>query len=372
MKGNIMFSHSMRKLTALALIICFILSLSVCASADRYGRDNDFTYTADFENEALGTVIERYLSDRGILSEKFTMGFYDTVTGEEYYYNGDVYMEAGSMFKLPMNMIFSDMVYNGELDWDSTVGNYRLLEGMEQSIVYSSNGVSYSMLTALGKKYQQQREALGRFSEEELDDIFYKENYFTPKYMLSVLKALYTNDGGRYDQVIEFMKQASQELYFCYYEQPYTVAHKYGSWDGNLNDSAIIYGPHPMLLVVFTHNIVHDADTLAQVCRIVCDYSSYLGMQDYLAQSAVPEETPAPTPTPSPAPTPAQTEAPAETVTPALQQAAEPADGGIPVYVYVVVSACTVLAVCACVILVIRAVRTVKRRSSDEQTTHKG
>lgn len=312
-----MLSRFKFRIMALALVLCCFLSLPVGAAA-AYGKGDDFTYSGDFSSDSLEQIIEQYLTDSNIKSEKFSMGFYDTVTGEEYYYNGDVYMEAGSMFKLPMNMIFAEMVYNGELGWEDIVGNHQLLAGMEQSLVYSNNGVSYSMLTALGKKTQQQRENLARFSEEELDQVFYKKNFFTPKYMISVLKTLYANEGGRYDRVLEFMEQANPTLYFRYYDQPYTVAHKYGSWDGNLNDSGIIYGPHPILLVVFTKGVTHNMDTLAQVCRIAADYSTYLGQEDQRTAEAEaqPEDT-AP-----PAAEVAETAPPAAAVTESPVQAA--------------------------------------------------
>ena len=133
-----------KKIGMLLLVTALLLAHAPCASAEADLDD------ARFAHKTWQEVIEDFLDEHGANPAKVACGWCNTVTGEEQYFNGDQYMTSGSMYKVPMNMIFAEKVHNGEISWDSFVGGYRYEYALHATIVDSNNDVARGMWEYLG------------------------------------------------------------------------------------------------------------------------------------------------------------------------------------------------------------------------------
>lgn len=267
-------------LTALT-VLCMIIIL--CTSALAVELEDP-----RFANKSWDEVIADFLAERSIDPAQVTIGYYNTVTGEEYYHNPDTLMYGASVAKLPTNMLYAERVSKGEMTMDTLIrGNrYEMLQRL--SLVNSDNPAMDTMVKDLGHgNYAEFRKQILPYigeTEETVDESFLARNFFTPKQILYTLQLLYGN-ADKYPGVEECLLKASPNDYFKGNQPPYTIAHKYGWYTDRgiryLNDSAIIYTDDPILLVMFTAD-VEDARTkkdgrfvLADFCSLMCDYAQY-------------------------------------------------------------------------------------------------
>ena len=83
-----------------------ITALLPAAFAD--GEDDE-----RFKDKTWDEVIDQFLTEHNIDPEDVALGYRNTVTGEEHFLNGDTYLVAGSMYKVPLNMIYTEKIHNG-------------------------------------------------------------------------------------------------------------------------------------------------------------------------------------------------------------------------------------------------------------------
>ena len=274
------------------------------------GKTEEMTYhfDADFAQESLGEVFERYLNEKKLNSATIAIGWYELESGEEWYYNGDRFLEGASTYKLPLAMIYADKIAAGELTEESRVAHYVLRDALEVLIVNSSNAAGYVLRRELTRDLTEYRSLLAQYSgldASELPDRYYRNNLFSPRFLIGTLHTLY-DEPEKYALILDLMKQARPDTYFGLYSGEIEVAHKYGSDVGYVCDSGIIYTERPFLLCVMTYNIGYAQIVIGQLARIAMDYAEYLAAQEP-APTTVPEPTsiPAPAATSAPTPTPA-------------------------------------------------------------------
>ena len=267
-----------KKIGMLLLVTALLLAHAPCASAEADLDD------ARFAHKTWQEVIEDFLDEHGANPAKVACGWCNTVTGEEQYFNGDQYMTSGSMYKVPMNMIFAEKVHNGEISWDTFVGGYRYEYALHATIVDSNNDVARGMWEYLGG-YQPYRHILAPYMGEDpdtVDEKFYENNFFTPRQMIYALKLLAT-ESDRFPKLIDEMLQAEPNKYFKERAHDYDIAQKYGYWpDPNgwhvaLNDCAIIYTEEPICIVIFIDSVSEQAsrELLKDYCDLMIAYTEY-------------------------------------------------------------------------------------------------
>lgn len=319
--------------TALSAAIALCLLLSVLPAASALEEDERFTGKSWLE------IVEEFNDRLSVRPQNVAYGYYNTVTGEEHYYNGDTYMVSGSMYKVPLNMVVSNELYNGDITWDTQFGGYSYKKLQEGSIIHSDNDYAKILWLHVGNGvYRSYRRVIAPLMGEDPDTVdpkFYENNFFTARQVITCLRELYDHS-ELYPGVIDCMKQAEPRDYFRKSEDRFEIAHKYGFLQNDytlyLNDCGIVYTDEPILIVVFTDGQFNAYDVLAQYCSLMCDYAQYTtahreaaegALDAALADLALPafarktEETlPAPEVTEEPAPTPEVEEAPAEAETP--------------------------------------------------------
>ena len=304
----------LKKSLVLLIVLAMLLPLVPGASAE----DGD---EARFAGKTWQEIMEEFFAEHGTNTQKVACGWCNTVTGEEQYWNGDQYMVSGSMYKVPMNMIFAEKVHNGEIDWNTFVGAYRYDYAIHATIVESNNDVARSMWEYLGG-YQPYRHLLAPYMGEDpdtVDEKSYENNFSTPRQMIYALKLLAT-ESERFPRVIDEMLQAEPSKYFRVRDHYYDIAHKYGYYTEGahlyLNDCAIVFTDEPMCIVMFTDTVVEPYALLADFCDLMIDYTQY-STAERLERERIAAEEAAIAALNSPSPAPAPSDAPEETAAPA-------------------------------------------------------
>lgn len=278
-----------KRLCAFLITLCLLLALTGPAFAEG---------ESDFEGKSWDDVVQALLDKYGVEENSVAMGYINLVTGEEHYYNGDKYMVAGSMYKVPLNMYYARMVSGGEMNWDSPVYTVEYEVLMEDSIINSNNDFAEILWRNLGGgNYNSYRRAIAPLMGEDADTVdskFYENNFFTPEQMIYCLRLLY-DEQEQFPRIIETMQQAESENYFKLHENRFDIAHKYGylqeGYHFYLNDCGIAFTDDPIAIVMFTDNAPNAYELLTEYCTLMCDFTQYNTALRLEAESAAPVET---------------------------------------------------------------------------------
>ena len=150
------------KLQKLILSVAAVICTSLClCSAARAVDLNDERFSGKTWDEVMTDFLAEHETD----ASQVTAGYYNTVTGEEYYLNPDQLMYGASVAKLPTNMLYAERVYNGEMTMETLIrGNrYELLQRL--SLVNSDNPAMETMVKDLGGGVTRKDQAGENFDE---------------------------------------------------------------------------------------------------------------------------------------------------------------------------------------------------------------
>lgn len=282
----------------LCLILCLALALSVAPAALAEGAaapETDSTDDARFAGKTWEEVLRNLMDEYGTFDEGITAGYYNTVTGEEHYFRGDVYMVSGSMYKVPLNMYYAEKISSGTMQWTDTIGGIDYRRAQEWTIVNSNNDMAASMWKAMGG-YREFREGIAKYMGVDIatapDPYFDGRAQFTAEQMIYCLKELYFNQ-DKYPGIVENMLKAERSNYFLRNAQSVEVAHKYGWFIPSENqsmlymdDCAIVYTEDPILIVLNTAGIHNPYAFMADFCTLMIDYTEYQTAQRYIRAAA--------------------------------------------------------------------------------------
>lgn len=288
-----------------ALILCLSVSVSAFAAdvTDETAALEPVEASApgdeiSFEGKSWDEIMDALLAKHNTSRDSVAVAYVNLVSGDEYFINPDTYMVAASMYKLPLNMYFTEKLNSGELEWMYPFP----YEGVrDDSIIYSDNNQSMFLYDILGG-YDKFRELTSDYlgsNYAELDPNDALNNKYTAREFANCLKLLY-NEQERFPGMIETMQKAEPERFFKLYEPRFKIAHKYGYYSEyarvNMNDCGIAFTSEPIALVMFTQSVYDPEPLLTDYCTTMCEYTEYL-----VAKAAA---TPEPTPTPEASPEP--------------------------------------------------------------------
>ncbi len=308
-----------RQLRMMALLAALGI---LCIPAAAYEVPTDFT------DLTLEAAMENFRAAYGLHEGNFSLSYYDTVTGEAYTYNDGKFMVAASTFKLPLNMYYYELERDGQIAADAYISGAgtTLDQAHYQSLVHSNNEVSIGMLYNLGdfRTYKALMRKYFTMTDEEIDYIYYVDNYYCTRMMMDALTYLYDNSGD-FEEMLGYMKEAQPGEYFKAYVTEYEIAHKYGWFEGAVNDVGIIYTPQPFLLAVYTqdapdsavcgraaelltaYNLSQtpvEADSVSLELQPVPETAAEEAAEEAVPVEAAPEPEPEPEPEPAPEPEP--------------------------------------------------------------------
>lgn len=266
----------MKKILSLMVAACMALSLVVTAYAADVDPEDE-----RFKDKTWDQVAQEFLAKYHIDESKVALGYMNLVTGEEHYLNGDEYMVAASMYKVPLNMVYAERVSKGEMTWESKVSGVQLDKLMKGSIVASNNEFSDYLRKGLGG-FPEYRDFFLEYigeTKDSVDDKYYENNYFTARQIITCLKTLHEGGEDRFPQVLGYMKDSEPNNYFNYKSQDYPIAHKYGYLEVGgkleLNDCAIVYTDDPIAIVMFTLGVNNVYTVMAEYCALMADYAQF-------------------------------------------------------------------------------------------------
>ena len=268
-----------KRVLSFVLAVCTAASLTVTAHAEtttQIAIDD-----SRFEGKTWEEVVAQYMDEHDLTDNKIALGYKNLVTGEEHFINADEYYTAASLYKVPLNMVYTERISKGEMTFEDEVRGVAYSKLMAGSIVESNNEFSDYLRSGLGG-YPTYRRYFCEYMGENADEVsskFYENNYFTPRQMITCLDTLYQGGDARFPKVIDYMKQAEPNNYFNAFDQDYVVAHKYGYLEtGNtlqINDCAIVYTDDPIAIVMFTNGIKRPYTCLANYCTLMAEYTQY-------------------------------------------------------------------------------------------------
>ncbi len=258
--------------------------------------DDDTYYVLDAEE--LSGLVDQFMKERGIQADRFGVAFCYTGTGETWSYNGDMFMQGASLYKLSMNMGLAKLVHDGELAQTDKIQGMDISYIEMRSLTYSDNNVSEKLITyfsnRLGsfKNYKLMQAEIAGADPDALPWEYYNSNFFSPNFNLGALKELYNNT-ELYPNVLDCLYNANPGHYFrMTMDGKYTVAQKYGGGSGFLHTAGIIYTPTPILLVVMTRRVANAEYAIANMATLMTDYALTLDqrIKDHYDEIARQEE----------------------------------------------------------------------------------
>lgn len=295
---------TLQKLLAAAFVLCLLLTIIPCASADDAQESaHSYDFSGKTWDEVIADFMEKY---PGYYDTEVALGYYNTVTGEEYYLNPDSYIDAASTYKVPLNMLYAEKIADGEMTLDTEICGYSYSELLHRTIVDSSNELAALLWENYGG-YNVYRHDIAKYASPDPDSIdrtFYINNYITARQALTILRTLYENQ-ERFPYIIDTMKEAEPDNYFNSGESRFEIAHKYGllkitekipaepvdsdSEDEEaappaekeeikhyyINDTAIVYTDEPIIIVYLSDKSPCAFEMMSAYCTLMCDYTQY-------------------------------------------------------------------------------------------------
>ncbi|MBQ2896481.1 MAG: hypothetical protein IJE26_07205 [Oscillospiraceae bacterium] len=227
-------------------------------------------------DESWEELAARVIEEADATEDTAALGYYNTVTGEEHYYNPDAYFPGASLYKLPLNMYCSEQIIRGERDWDTETLGHPYEEVQVDSLTYSNNPLSLRLVNELGGWVEFRRLIAPYMGEDPADEDFaILDNRFTARQMTRCT-ALLATESERFPRVIDCLLDSAPKKFLNYADVPYDIAQKYGNnaEDGNVfHVAGIVYTDDPIVLVVMTANLESQRTIMEHYCELMCGYA---------------------------------------------------------------------------------------------------
>ena len=263
----------------LALIL--LLSCAFPAAADEPAYD--------FSSISLADAIADFMTEHKLTETNFAMGWYDIESGESFYVNGDSFFKAASMYKLPLAMVCYDRIAEGTLNPKTNYSGWQLGVALKHAITQSNNEAAAAMRHAISYDQVTYRNAMAAYSGLDVETFpytYYSGNHISPEFMINTLKTLWDRSED-FPELIEDLKNASPGMCFATDEdRQFEMGHKYGAFEGAVDDCAIVWADRPYLLVAFTQDAYYAERALRELYSMMEDYAVYLHEQDVAAEEA--------------------------------------------------------------------------------------
>ncbi len=248
------------------------------------------------EDEEIKALIQTEQSKYGLTEENFAFFYYRIEDKKYYFYNENKVFTAGSTVKVPVAMYYYDQINNGQMNLNDTIvyekddyedGNgstsamYKIGQNvpisylLKESIIDSDNTAVNILIKNLGKEKYRYKIAEYTDEKEKLPEEFYSENITTASFGYHVIDHIYQNQ-AQYEELINYMKHSSMNLYLKKYIDKYEVAHKYGSYEGYVHDYGFVLANKPYLIGIYTKDIPNADEVIAQISLDVLNKTNTL------------------------------------------------------------------------------------------------
>ncbi len=252
--------------------------------------DNEKLKEQEFLPSPIYKKIQNYLGED---ISKVGIAYYDINSGRNFSINGDKVFKAASTMKVPLNIIYYDLVSKGEIDLNEKLtytsdcyeGGTGIIQGqasrvsykiktlLDYTILYSDNIAANMLYKRIGMKNA--REAYNKLAGMDMDT---SGNYTSANFQMQFFKKLVKNPDNNpyYKDIIANMKKVPSHNRISRYIPREIVAHKVGDYDIYANDTAIIYTENPYMLMFYTENLDNAYEKIGQVSKIIYEYQNSL------------------------------------------------------------------------------------------------
>ena len=228
------------------------------------------------ESDSWEALVEQLLLETEADETTAALGYYNTVTGEEHYYNGDRYFSGASLYKLPLNMYCAEQITKGERSWDTETYGTTYEDIQVSSLTYSNNPHSLNLVNELGG-WVRFRSLIAPYAgmDSEDEDFIGRGTFFTAR-QITRCAALLATESERFPRVIDCLMDSAPGLFLEYADVPYDIAQKYANNmdEGNtFHVAGIVYTDDPIALVVMSQNLATQGTLMQRYCELMCDYT---------------------------------------------------------------------------------------------------
>ena len=237
----------------------------------------------------LAKEIEAYFQENNIDHESVSYCITDLKHNIKYSMNEKDEFIAGSIYKLPLAMLYYDKVNSGDYTMESTLpysgymhedagvisSNYTigsqipLSELLDAAIVYSDNDAGHILFENLGG-WKEYKEAMTKYTSSISDNYYSEDNVSTANTMNDVITYLYAHK-DEYQELIDNMKKAEPGEYLDRDIQQ-GMPQKYGMYDYALNSVGFVECETPYSIVVLTSLGDKGADVMAKINSIAYEH----------------------------------------------------------------------------------------------------
>lgn len=261
-------------------------------------RENIQTYIYNNELSDLKGQIVGYLNENNVDLSKISWAVQDLTT--------DAYVEsdnaaqdftAASTYKLPLCMLYYEMISNGAIKPTDTIefteqmreeedkenpdqpiarkfkvgDRIQIDELLEAALVYSDNVAGHMLYENLGGYSNFKSAALRYSSEPQSKEFTSYQNVFNSHYMMDLVHYLY-NTPGTFNDLKYWLKIATYDM-FLNQSVPWTYIQKIGNIDATRNAVGYYNGEYPYSLTVYSSISKEEGEKiLADLGSIVYNY----------------------------------------------------------------------------------------------------
>ena len=234
---------------------------------------------------AVEEVVMAVMNEYGVSPEQVAISYYHFQQDDAYVLNEDWMMNAASTTKVATAMLFSDLIWQGVLDWDSELpysdSYYEEGEGAvtnsEKRATYTIEELVYEMLTYSDNTATN---VLALYYMDTIGDYWYdvtqvsgldvtdpevtEGNFATTDIMAHTLIQAVENE--RYATIIGIMREAQADFRLKQFVSN-DMAAKYGSFGPYQHDIGIYFeGETPVYVIaVFTENVMNVDEFIGQL-----------------------------------------------------------------------------------------------------------
>lgn len=240
-------------------------------------------------NKELEKLITNYLTNNNISMDN--IGIYITNYEENEYYelNSELNYIAASVYKLPLAMIYYEMINDNAIELDTllTFSEYHYEYGgpiaenynfgdqisveilLHNMILHSDNSAGHILFENLGG-WEAFKILATDYSDTQQDEVFFSENVLNANYINDVLLYLYNNQ-SKFETLIEDLGEAEPDNYLNLNNHKLAIQ-KYGTYGNALNSAGIVFENSPYSICIFTNIGIDNEYILSDINKIVFDY----------------------------------------------------------------------------------------------------
>ncbi|MDO5737627.1 MAG: serine hydrolase [Eubacteriales bacterium] len=221
--------------------------------------------------QGLASALQSYLNAKGLTAAQVGIAYENLVTHERLELNAENRYIAASTVKVPIGMVFYQMIHEGSLPEDLKIaykdceffyedGFTLAPEGtllpldllVENAVVHSGNTAT----SALFNFFKEEDKYLHNYLDSRLGMHYASDMTISAREAMRVLEELYYNNQNvaGYAKILDYMKRSTWSFFSKAKVSDVLIASKYGLLEENMHDIGIVYREEPYAFAVLTNS----------------------------------------------------------------------------------------------------------------------